>query len=261
MYPDRETEFSRRYLKNMLSVLPDPYCLMGGWSVYLTLKERFRETTGREYPGSRDIDLGFHLDPKWKPREFEGSAFGKAIKKIRTMGFEPESFRFVKRYHLWEERELTPEEERSLPQYDIFNLYLDVLVDTKDPKRFKVARFKVLEEPLLAKVFSGTGYVKTDLDGVSVTMPAPQLLMEMKVKSFPGRTQDDKRTKDLIDLCALVLYSGVRPPLISATAAGKRRLERFERAVDDTKEEEWNGVAAALDVSASVAKRTASSVK
>lgn len=243
-----------------MNAVPYPYCLIGGWSVYYTLNERFKAVTGREYPGSRDIDLGFHLDPRWTSKEFEASALGKAVSVLRSMGFEPGYFRFVKRYHLWEERELTPREERILPQYDIFNLYVDVLVDTKDRKRFKVAGFKVLYEPLLARVFTGTDHVKTELDKVSVTMPTPQLLMEMKVKSFPSRTQDDKRAKDLMDLCALLLYSGVRPPMFSKTPTGRNLLEKFERAVKQTKEEEWRSIAATLDVTASAAKRAALSV-
>lgn len=257
MNRDKETEFSRNYLKEILGALPQPYCLMGGWSVYLTLNEKFKAPTGREYLGSRDIDLGFHLDPRWKPKEFKGSSFGKAVAKIQSMGFEPESFRFVKRYHLWEKRELTPEEGRRLPQYDIFNLYIDVLVDSKDQKRFKVAGFNVLEEPLLARVFSGADRVTAKLEGVNVVMPAPQLLMEMKIKSFPRRTQDDKRTKDLIDLCALLLFSGFKPPILSKSPGGRRLLDRYERAVGKTKDEEWNNVAASLDITASAARRTA----
>jgi len=257
MYRDSETDFSRNYLKEILGALPQPFCLMGGWSVYLTLNEKFEAATGREYLGSRDIDLGFHLDPKWKPKEFEGSSFGKAIAKIQSMGFEPESFRFVKRYHLSQKRELTPEEGRRLPQYDIFNLYIDVLVDSKDPKRFEVAGFKVLEEPLLARVFSGADYVTTKLEGVSVAMPAPGLLMEMKTKSFPDRTQDDKRTKDLTDLCALLLFSGSKPPVFPKTIGGRKFLDRYARAIAKTKNEEWRIVATSLDITVAAAKRTA----
>ena len=78
-----------------------------------------------------------------------------AIAKIQSMGFEPESFRFVKRYHRSEKRELTPQEKRRLPKYETFDLYVDFLVDSDDPKRFKVAGFSVMDEPLLARVFSG----------------------------------------------------------------------------------------------------------
>ena len=240
-----------------MGALPQPYCLMGGWSVYLTLNAEVQSSNQPRLPGSRDIDLGFHLDPKWTSKEFKSSSFGKAIAKIQSMGFEPESFRFVKRYHLREKRELTPEEARRLPQYEIFNLYIDLLVDSQDPKRFKVAGFNVLEEQLLERVFSGTDSVTMELGGVSVVMPSPRLLMEMKIKSFPRRTQDDKRTKDLIDLCALLLFSGFKPPNVFKNPDGIDLLYRYERAMERTKEEEWDTVARSLDVTASVVRRTA----
>ena len=231
---------------------------MGGWAVYLTLNDEVRGGDGPRIPGSRDIDLGFHLDPKWKPKEFEGSSFGKAIAKIQSMGFEPESFRFVKRYHRSAEAGAYPGRgEASAASMSIFNLYIDVLVDSKDPKRFEVAGFKVLEEPLLARVFSGADYVTTKLEGVSVVMPAPGLLMEMKTKSFPDRTQDDKRTKDLTDLCALLLFSGSKSPVFPKTIGGRKFLDRYARAIAKTKNEEWRIVATSLDITVAAAKRTA----
>ncbi|MDA4134832.1 MAG: hypothetical protein OK441_04620 [Thaumarchaeota archaeon] len=252
MYQDSETEFSRRYLKEILGALPQPFCLLGGWAVHLTLNDAFKKATGREYPGSRDIDLGFHLDPQWKRKEFKASSFGMAIAKIQSMGFEPESFRFVKRYHRSEKRELTPQEKRRLPKYETFDLYVDFLVDSDDPKRFKVAGFSVMDEPLLARVFSGSDGVTTKMEGISISMPSPRLLMEIKAGSLPRRTPDDKRTKDLIDICGLLLYSGVDPPVLP-----KAFLRKYVQAITSTKGEEWNRVATALDVTTAMAKRTA----
>jgi hypothetical protein len=251
MYPENETDLSWSRLKQILGTVPQPCCLIGGWSVYLTINQAFEKKTGRRYAGSRDIDLGFHFDPDWNQEEVESSAFSKAIKKIEAIGFELQGSRFVKQYHFSEKRELTEEEKRTLPSYEIFNLYIDVLVDSDDPKRFEKAGFNVLEEPLLAGVFAGKEGVKTKLEGISVLMPAPQLLMEMKVKSFPSRTQDDKKTKDLIDLCALLLFSGSKPP----TLEGKERAASYNRELNTTTKEEWKIIADNLDVSVSVARR------
>lgn len=113
----------------------------------------------------------------------------------------------------------------------------------------------MLEEPLLARVFAGTDYVKTRLAGVEVMMPTPSLLIEMKVKSFPDRTQDDKKTKDLMDLCGLIQYSGTKLPVLSKNAS-----KRFEQAVKKIKEEEWKSIAGSLGVSTSSAKRIARSI-
>ena len=56
-----ETDFSRNYLREILNGISQPPCLMGGLSVYYVVNDRFREVTGRDYLGSRDIDLGFHI--------------------------------------------------------------------------------------------------------------------------------------------------------------------------------------------------------
>jgi len=153
MYPKSETDFSWSYLTQIIRRVPQPCCLIGGWSVYLTVNQAFEKKTGRSYVGSRDIDLGFHFDPDWSQKEVKSSPFSMAVKEIEAMGFEPQGSRFVKQYHHSQKRELTQEEKRHLPSYEIFNLYIDILVDSDDPKRFKKAGFNVMEEPLLNGVF------------------------------------------------------------------------------------------------------------
>jgi hypothetical protein len=76
--------------------------------------------------------------------------------------------------------------------------------------------------------------------------------MEIKAGSLPRRTPDDKRTKDLIDICGLLLYSGVNPPVLSKTF-----LRKYMQTITSTKSDEWNRVATALDVTTAIAKRTA----
>ena len=143
----------------------------------------------------------------------------------------------------------------------MFNLYIDVLVDSKDPRRFKLAGFSVVEEPLLSRVFVGKECVEIEAYGARILMPTPQLLMEMKIKSFPDRTKDDKRTKDLADICALLLYSGHKPPPASQTREGKELWQRYCDALTKTTKEEWDYVANALDVSAAIARRTANLIR
>ena len=112
----------------------------------------------------------------------------------------------------------------------------------------------------MSRVFEGTDVARVKIAEVDVLTPSASLLMQMKARSLPDRTQDDKRTKDLMDLCALVLYSGVRPPRISATSAGKRTLRKLEVAVKRTKEDEWRSIAKILNVSVPTAKRAARSI-
>jgi len=75
MYPSREVELSQQHLKELFRGEPEP-CLLGGWAVYLSVNERFRASMGRDYIGSRDIDLGFHINPEWSVTELQNSAFG-----------------------------------------------------------------------------------------------------------------------------------------------------------------------------------------
>ncbi len=253
MYSKIETGLSRGFLNTLLKSMPQPYCLIGGWSVFLLVNDAFNRATGKTYLGSKDIDLGFQLDPNWKENQFNNSPFRNAIIKIQELGFEAESFRFVRRFHASNGRALTEEEGRHLPLYEIFNLYIDILVDSKDPERFKAAKFSVLDEPLLSRLFAGGEQVAKRLDGLNVVVPHPQLQMEMKYRSFPNRTQDDKKTKDLIDLCALVLYSGLKPPVIRDMDA----KARYKGALEATSEPEWTNVSTALDITVQQAKRAA----
>lgn len=221
--------------------------------MYYLVNDRFREVVGRDYLGSRDIDLGFHIDLNWSKGEFDNSAFNRSMAKIKQMGFETDSYRFVKRYHLSERRELTAEEKRKLPQYDTFNLYIDMLVDSDDPRRHELAGFTVLEEPLLNEIFEKKNCVEKTLFDVNIMMPSPELLIRMKVKSFPLRTQDDKRTKDLADICTLLLYSGTNATILN----DKSSVVAYSKALDKTTEEQWKFVADALGLDLPLAKRAA----
>jgi hypothetical protein len=58
--------------------MTQPVCLMGGWAVYLTMNAKFNEINGRNYIGSRDIDLGFHIDPRWSAEQLQKSALSQS---------------------------------------------------------------------------------------------------------------------------------------------------------------------------------------
>jgi hypothetical protein len=85
--------------------------------------------------------------------------------------------------------------------------------------------------------------------------------MEMKIRSFPRRTTDDKRTKDLIDLCALILFTSFKPIILEDKGKGVRALISYQRAVKRTKNDEWTTVSTALNITVSEAKRVANLVR
>ena len=90
---------------------------IGGWATYQIVNKNFEKTTGRRYIGSRDIDIGFHIDKNWSEKQLKKSEFCAAIKQIENMGFRSVSFRLVKDFNLETGRELTPTESSKLPQY------------------------------------------------------------------------------------------------------------------------------------------------
>jgi len=115
MYQPYEIEISQKYMQTVISKLGEPACILGGWAVYLTVGENFKREQGRDYLGSRDIDLGFHIEEDWSRRELENSGLAVAIKTLNEMNFEPLSFRLIKHFHIDTKQELTEEDARKAP--------------------------------------------------------------------------------------------------------------------------------------------------
>lgn len=209
MYPDYETQISQEHLTAVFSQMTQPVCLMGGWAVYLTVNTKFNESNGRNYIGSRDIDLGFHIDPKWSTDELQRSALAQSAKILADRGFFGISSRFVKYYDIHTKKELTEEESKKKPSYDMFQLYVDTMGDNTHADAQKILGFPLLDEPLLSHVFvDGKSVIVTESGG-KFTLPTPETLISMKLKSVPDRTKDDKRIKDMADIYALSWYSDV----------------------------------------------------
>ncbi|MFI5419417.1 MAG: hypothetical protein ACHQ1H_00470 [Nitrososphaerales archaeon] len=256
MYSSIETRVSEAYLSQILTGVSQPPCLIGGWAVYYTVNDNFRKAKLHDYLGSRDIDLGFHFDPFWTKKQFQSSSYNATITKLLKMGFEEISYRYFKQHSMEDGHQLSPEEAKTTDQFMIFNMYVDLLVDTKNPNRNKVAGFTVLEEPLLSAVFSGKESTQKKLFGIMVTMPSPSLLTKIKLKSFPGR-EEDKKLKDLMDICALLQYSGQDPPNFTSSKSDQTIRENYLKTLDDISNKDWGTVARSLDSDTSLIKRIA----
>lgn len=61
-YVPQVTELSEQELREVFEAAEPPVCLLGGWAVHLHVNPGFRSEHGREYIGSRDIDIGVHID-------------------------------------------------------------------------------------------------------------------------------------------------------------------------------------------------------
>ncbi|MFH0969949.1 MAG: hypothetical protein V1776_00600 [Candidatus Diapherotrites archaeon] len=215
---EKSDEFLYVFFKALGKSEIDEIGLMGGWAVHYTLKNK-----DVVHIGSRDIDIFF--DPtKIKPKTIE--------EKLKNMGFHPHStFRWVRIFHSETEKELDLEESKKHPIHNLSYIYFDIATPTKI--------MHSMPEPLLKKVFKKEKeHVK--IKGIQVMVPSPKILVEMKLKSIPRRSDAFKKTKDIADLYALlennpelwVVKNGQRiktTGLDKKLAKGfKEKLERFK---------------------------------
>lgn len=127
MYTENEIELSKSNLSTVISNVKEPVCLLGGWAVYITVNQRFKAEQGRDYIGSRDIDLGFHVDYTWSDEQLQDSAFSKSIKILKDMNYYGIGSRFVQHHDLATKKLLTEEEVKRRPKYEMFDLLTQLL--------------------------------------------------------------------------------------------------------------------------------------
>jgi hypothetical protein len=209
LYQNYETEISQEHLNTVFTQMKEPVCLLGGWAVYLTVNQQFNQTHGRNYLGSRDIDLGFHVDPTWSTKELESSALAQSVKILKDRGFVGLGSRFVKYYDINTKKELTEEQTKKMQSYDMFQLYVDPMSDNLHAEAQKIVGFPLLDESLLSQVFINGKFTVLSEFGGKFKLPTPEVLIAAKLKSAPNRPKDDKRIKDISDIYALAWHSGV----------------------------------------------------
>jgi hypothetical protein len=208
LYQPYEVELSQRCLQAIIPEVGEPICILGGWAVYLTVGENFRREHGRDYIGSRDIDLGFHIERNWGRSGLESSGFALTIKALERMGYESLGFRLVKHFHVDTGRELGDEDARRTPSFQMFDLYVDPVVDYIHPMTREVFGFIPIDEPLLERVFFGRRYRETKFFDRPVLLPLPEVLLATKLKSVGQRNKEYKRVKDVADIYSPSWYSG-----------------------------------------------------
>lgn len=215
MYAEFETRTAYKYLQEVIKFLEEPICILGGWAVFFHVNKNFQKTQGRPYLGSRDIDLGFHLDKNITLEEMKNSTLAKAIDVLQNrLKFKPISFRFFKEIHTETEKEI--KEGQIIPSHFIFPMYVDPIVDFI-PKEFKeVFHFQPIDEPLLQFVFKDKTF-RDELEEFNkkLWVPKPELLAATKINALKGRDKEHKKIKDLCDIFALLWYSGEKPQEIS----------------------------------------------
>jgi len=219
MYDARETKISLAYLRNVVALLDEPICIIGGWAVYFTVNQRYRQATGRDYLGSRDIDLGFANTTTMKA----------AIQALETQGFRALAFRWWKEIDYETGDELSIEEAKQRPNHTIFPLYVDLIISKTSNLIRKELGFAPIDEPLLEEVFRSDA-TRIEGFGRKLLLPSPEVLLATKLQSHNDREKQHKRVKDLCDIIALLLYAG---KAVHSLIAAARKRSTAQLRVDE----------------------------
>lgn len=236
-YLDYECEISKSRLREIFTSVKGPVCLLGGWAVFLTANERFSKEHGYEYSGSRDIDLGFHVDPRWSRQELGRSAIAQSSRILEGSGFTGLGSRFMMHYDVDTKRPLPLEKSVKVPMHQIFPLYVDLMGDSTHADAREVIGFPLLAEPRLAYVFGGGESASVEDMGCRFVLPSPWILAATKISSVTGRTAGHKRYKDVSDLYAVLMYSGIGFGKIRKSVhdrLGKETVSETVEALDDS---------------------------
>jgi len=248
LYQPTETKTSQEQLQAIFTQLKSQACLLGGWAVYYLVNQNFEKATGRTYIGSRDIDLGFHINMDWGKEQLQNSEFATAIKIAEDMGFRSVSFRLVKDFDIDTGKELTAEESAKLPLYQIFQLYIDPIVDYIHPEIKKLLGFVPIDEPLLSLVFQEKMHRTQVLFGKDVLTPEPHVMLAMKLNSAPRRDKEHKLTKDIADIYALLWYSDIKLSQLKEQLFAIISKEKLRKTVHNFSEEDISKAAATLGI-------------
>ena len=211
MYLEFETKTSYNYLQHVISALEEPICILGGWAVFLHVNKNFQKAQGRSYLGSRDIDLGFHLDKNATVEQMKNSALAKSLDILQNrLKFKSVSYRLLKEIHTETEEEI--EEGKVIPAHFVFPRYIDLLVDTIPAKFKEVFHFQPADEPLLSFVFEEKKH-REELKEFNkkLWLPKPELLLATKLNALKHRDKEHKKIKDICDIFALLWYSKEKP--------------------------------------------------
>ena len=250
LYETHEAEISRGTLPAVLAGVDEPVCLLGGWAVYLAVNSRYKKARGRNYHGSKDIDLGFHFSGDESAESVRRSAFARSAKRLEEAGFYEIGSRFVKHYHRETGRALSEERSKKVPMHDLFSMYVDPIVDRVPDCARDVLGFDPLNEAMLRAVFEDGRYDEIDDFGARIRLPKPDVLLSTKMAALPGRTKDHKRLKDILDIYALIWYSGLDMADLRSGVTGRMRPEQTERALRGIADAEYEAASDAIGIDA-----------
>ena len=255
LYEKYETEISQRNLSAVLSEASEPVCLLGGWAVHAAVNSRYRLATGRDYIGSRDIDLGFHFEGGEDAEAVRSSALAGTVRSLGRIGYEGVAFRMVRYYSRDSRRRpLTREEASKTPLHDMFGMYVDLMVDNVPPGARDALGFVPVDEKMISHALVEGRSDEIDEFGARILLPRPEVLLGAKILSMPRRPDGHKRWKDIADIYALVWHSGIKIDELRAAVAALVPQGRLSKALGSITGGDYGEAAGALEADASHVK-------
>lgn len=240
-YVPQVTELSEQELQAIFEAAEPPVCLLGGWAVHLHVNDGFQAEHGREYIGSRDIDIGVHIDPAWTEPELGDTPVATSISEIQALGYTKSRFGFVQNFHRDTQDRISEGAAADYGMHEVFQVYVDLIPDTTELDVFtEVFGFSPPAETLLNPVFVDdvgerlSEYVSWSPSDEKLIVP-PELLAAMKIRSLPDRDKSHKRVKDIADLHSLLWYVKDYNEMVDGVFEyiSTSDVSRLEGAVDD----------------------------
>ena len=176
------------------------------------------------------------------------SAFNQSIKALEGIGFYSVGFRLVQHYHRDTQMALTEEQAKKTPLYDMFDLYVDPMVDNIPDKIRDVLGFRPADEKLLGIVFEKGQFVEMEEFEVKIRLPTADVLLATKLISLPRRSKDHKKWKDVADIYALVWYSGKKVTELKSRVLNLLSQRDVRRAFSKIEDADYQEASSAIGV-------------
>jgi hypothetical protein len=145
-YVPQITELSEQELHAVFEAVEPPVCLLGGWAVHLHVTPGFHSEHGREYIGSRDIDIGVHVDASWTGEDFSETPVGDSISAIEDLGYTKSRFGFVQHFLRDSQDRISEAKASEHSIHEVFQVYLDSARESRPSSEKRVFRH-LLSEP------------------------------------------------------------------------------------------------------------------
>jgi hypothetical protein len=173
-------------LKKVWKKIKNDALLIGGWAAHFLSNNQFKSWKKIDYIGSKDIDFGI------RSRDIE-----IVTKKLKELGYTPINFRFYKIFDKSTKRPLKENIAKKLPLFEIFYLYVDIILDEK----IKTTTI-FFSDPVIKFCLENNLWIK--IKNFKVIRPEPLILTKLRILD---KRDEEKRIKDILDSIFVLNFS------------------------------------------------------